>query len=128
MPINLERKQFSKDERLCNKRIIQELFNEGSSFFVHPFQVRHLPVEDFNCHKVLISVPKRKFKRAVDRHWISRRIREAYRLNKHLIYEQKPTDVPYAAIGLIYVGKKKEPYQRIENKLKSCLARLYNPA
>lgn len=78
--------QFSlgKKERLSKEIWIKQLFEEGSSFYFHPFKVLYLPHPDpgSTVNEVLFSVPKRQFKRAVDRNAIKRRLREAYRLNK----------------------------------------------
>jgi ribonuclease P protein component len=77
---------FGKDERLSKEKWIKELFEKGSSFYFHPFKVLYLPHPDASSPKnqVMFSVPKRMFKRAVDRNAIKRRLREAWRLNKNL--------------------------------------------
>ena len=78
---------FRKEERLSKDKLIQELFDKGSSFYLFPFKVFFMPNPDKGTpfHQVVISVSKRNFKRAVDRNLIKRRIREAYRLNKELL-------------------------------------------
>src|SRR5580698_8922914 len=75
---------FTKEERLCNKKLIHELFHKGSSFLCYPFKVSWLAVaepQQFPA-QVLLSVSKKRFKHAVDRNLLKRRIREAYRLGK----------------------------------------------
>ena len=75
---------FKKEERLCNKKLIDELFHNGSSFLCYPFKVSWLLVDEpaqFPA-QVLFSVSKKRYKRAVDRNLIKRRMREAYRLHK----------------------------------------------
>ncbi len=78
---------FPKEERLTSKVAIDQLFNNGNSLNVKPFKIRWLrDLERSTVNvKVLISVPKRIFKRAVDRNKLKRLFREAYRLNKHLL-------------------------------------------
>ena len=78
---------FRKEERLSKDKLIQELFDKGSSFYLFPFKVFFMPNPDESAlfHQIVISVSKRNFKRAVDRNLIKRRIREAYRLNKELL-------------------------------------------
>ena len=111
---------FSRAERLTGKKNIEELFQRGSSFFLHPFLIKYRNCED-DCHRILISVPKKKFRRAVDRNLIKRRIREAYRLNKHLLYNQ-PID--FFHVGFIYQDDSILTYAEIEHKLVILLKRL----
>ncbi len=114
---------LKKHEILRSKKIIQELFDNGSSFFLYPFKVFYLPNLSQNTNQVLFTVSKRYYKRAVDRNLIRRRIREAYRLNKsYLITDQK--ELFSLSIALIYISKSKLPYSEIENKLKQVFIRL----
>ena len=116
------RKRLPKSERLSSHNQIQKLFSEGKSFAIHPFVVKHfvLQNQEVDSHQVLVSVSKRNFKRAVDRNRIKRQIREAYRLNKHII-----TDLPNKyAIAYIYTFKEKIQFKILENKLIECLSRL----
>ncbi len=116
---------FGKSERLCSKKSIKELFNRGSSFYIYPFKVIFLPitVQSGSKSQLLISVPKRIFKKAVDRNKIKRRIREAYRLNKQ--YFAFTTDNPLM-IAYIYTAKESLNFQLIQEKLKDTLLRLSN--
>jgi len=114
---------FGKSERLCSKKLIKELFNRGSSFYTHPFKVIFLPNPDQEVvqHQLLISVPKRNFKKAVDRNKIKRRIKEAYRLNK----KHFPVDANNPLmIAYIYTAKESLKYELIQEKLKNSLLRL----
>ncbi|UII33549.1 ribonuclease P protein component [Fulvivirga ulvae] len=112
---------FKKSERLAHKKIIQELFTQGSSFYLYPFKVIFRAGEDIPAHQILISVPKRSFKKAVLRNKLKRRIREAYRLNKHLL----DTSVKYQ-IAYIYTSKDLMEFNDIERKLIAVLERLKN--
>jgi ribonuclease P protein component len=75
---------FKKEERLCNKRLLEQLFSSGSSFLCYPFRVswlkatlpQQVPVQ------VVFAVAKKRYRRAVDRNLIKRRTREAYRVHK----------------------------------------------
>ncbi|OEK07201.1 ribonuclease P protein component [Roseivirga misakiensis] len=114
---------FPKSERLHSKKLIQELFNEGSSFYLYPFKIIFLPKEDLTSNQVLVSVSKKKFKKAVTRNKIKRLIKEAYRLNKHSLDPDADTSSK-ALIGYIYTGKEVMPFDFIESKLKKSLLRL----
>ena len=68
---------FKKEERLCSFNEINDLLRRGKSFFTDPFRVVFVKMEGDRQDKILISIPKRNFKRAVDRNLLKRRIREA---------------------------------------------------
>lgn len=117
---NIVNYTFKKAERLSSKKDIQELFDNGSSFYLHPFKIITLPTSHSILHQVLFSVPKRNFKRAVDRNRIKRKMREAYRLHKHLI----STEPQVLHIAYIYTSKQLLDYASIENPLKQSLIRI----
>lgn len=108
---------FCKEERLSEEKLIDQLFKEGKSFFQFPFKVVFLPMEDAVPYhaKILISVPKRNFKKAVDRNHIKRLIREAYRKNKFIL-DKGNKDQLYL-IGFIYTTARQLTYQEIEKKI-----------
>jgi ribonuclease P protein component len=115
---------FRKSERLCHVKSIDGLFNrnhpENQSFLVYPLKAVYLkrPGTERTLPQILISVPKRRFKRAVDRNLLKRRIREAYRLNKELLPETPPKNV-----GFVYVANEILEFTQIERAMKKCLAR-----
>jgi ribonuclease P protein component len=113
---------FSKEERLHGRKDIQELFDRGSSFYLHPFKIIFLSCSDLELPKnqVLISGPSRQFGRAVDRNQIKRRIREAYRLNKAIL-EARTYRIAY-----IYIAKEILPSQTIRLKIRESLVTLNN--
>ena len=111
---------FRKHERLNQKKLIALLFQKGKSFFSHPLATKYLPQEnDLGYHQILISVPKKKIKKACQRNLIKRRIREAYRQNKSSFVFQS-----HCMIAYIYSSDKIESYREIEDKLKDSLRRL----
>ncbi|BDD10715.1 ribonuclease P protein component [Fulvitalea axinellae] len=122
------RKTFRKSERLHSKKLIKELFSKGSSFFLYPYKVVYLPVDKSRAtpyNSVLFTVPRRNFKKAVDRNTLKRRIKEAYRLNKNTLAPVSEGD-KVLLVALIYVGKDFLAYDRVELKLKRVLERLSN--
>ena len=120
---------FKKEEKLSSKKLTQELFSKGSSFYSYPFVIRFLqsPVENQSQHALLISVSKRNFKHAVTRNVIKRKVSEAYRLNKQLLKPLIEKD-QVLNIGLIFTAKKELNFDLIENKLKLVLKRLIKEA
>ncbi|MDR2562824.1 MAG: ribonuclease P protein component [Prevotellaceae bacterium] len=118
-------KTFRKKEKLCSKKLIAELFESGKEFRQSPFKLVYSlhPFSDAKV-KVLISVPKRNHKRAVKRNFLKRRIREAYRLNKNLIYSACTDDRLTVNLIIIYVSHRISEYQEIERKLVEALESL----
>ncbi|MCB2378927.1 ribonuclease P protein component [Hymenobacter sp. BT635] len=116
---------FPKEEHLCRKKLIEELFGRGSSFGLYPLRLVWLraPAPTSAPPQVLVSVSKRSFKRAVDRNYLKRLMREAYRLNKYRLTEA-PGGHPVGTIAFIYTGKEKKPFALVEKKLISGLERL----
>lgn len=92
---------LSENERLKSKREIQELFSKGSSFFLYPYKIKFQPSEALTLPKILVSVSKKFFKKAVTRNRLKRQIKEAYRLSKCSYTE----GIPIESIAFIYVGK-----------------------
>ncbi|HPE75431.1 MAG TPA: ribonuclease P protein component [Draconibacterium sp.] len=105
---------FHKNERLCSKKVIDKLFNEGKSVFVYPVKIVYLETSlpGKNRAQAAFSVGKRNFKRAVKRNLIKRRMREAYRLNKQKFYDE--LDEKQLGIFFIYTGKTISDYKQIE--------------
>src|SRR5476651_807855 len=103
---------FKKEERLCNKKLIDELFHNGSSFLCYPFKASWLLIEQ-PLHfpvQVLFSVSKKRFKRAIDRNLIKRHMREAYRLHKQQhLYDTLNTAGKKIVFSLGYIGKEIAP-------------------
>lgn len=118
---------FKKEERLCNVKLIEKLFTEGSSFLVYPFRIVWLSEVNTSSYpvQVLISVPKKRFKRSVDRNLIKRRIREVYRLNKleHL-FPLLLNQSGGLILGITYIGKEVGDYAFLEKKFKDVLVKL----
>ena len=84
---------FTKIERLCSKKAIDDLFANGKSKTQFPIKLIYKLTEFESPFPVraMFVVPKKKHKRANKRNTIKRRMREVYRLNKHTLYESLKT-------------------------------------
>ncbi|HJD74789.1 MAG TPA: ribonuclease P protein component [Bacteroides reticulotermitis] len=116
-----------KAERLNSKLIIGKMFEGGSSksFSIFPIRVVYMPIEQAAAPvTVLISVSKRRFKRAVKRNWVKRRIREAYRKNKETLLAEMQEYPQSLAIAFIYLSDELVPSNELDEKMKTALARI----
>lgn len=80
---------FQKQERLSGKKTFDVLMKHGEEFYQFPFRVKWMFVQTplLFPAQVAFAVPKRTFKTAVARNQIKRILRESYRRNKSLLYE-----------------------------------------
>lgn len=123
-------KTFSKEERLCSKKLIDQLFHGGSSFIVYPFRYVYLPISDTGTSfpvQVILSVSKRRFKRAHDRNRIKRLMREVYRLQKsEYLYTHLQQRSVNLLLAIQYVGKEELTYDVLFAKMNKGLTQLMN--
>ncbi len=115
---------FKKEERLCSKKQIEKLFSAGNTFLFYPLKVVWSEIElpEPLTAKVAFAVSKKLFKKAVQRNLIKRRMREAYRLNKHLLLSNGNSSPK--AIFFIYVGKEIPDFRTIEKAMQRSLSEL----
>lgn len=115
-----------KSERLDKKKVIEKMFAGGSrSFSVFPLRVVYLPVEELEAPvSILVSVSKRRFKRAVKRNRVKRQIREAYRKNKHELLQVLQDKEQQLAMAFIYLSDRLTDSAEIEERMKIALARI----
>ena len=102
------------------------MFAGGSrSFSIFPLRVVWLSVEELDVQaSILVSVSKRRFKRAVKRNRVKRQIREAYRLNKQPLLDVLSASQCRMAIVFIYLADELMDSSVIESKVKIALARI----
>ncbi|WP_262248980.1 ribonuclease P protein component [Parapedobacter soli] len=125
----MKRNTFSKEERLCSKRLIDGLFRDGSSFFIYPYRVVFMRMEGVPTAQVLLSVSKRRFSRAVDRNLLKRRMREAYRLQKNELLYPVIEGKPYGLVVAIqYVADKLLDFPLMYQKMAAVLKRMHDEA
>ena len=97
---------LSKSERLCGKKAIAGLMEHGKGGMAGCLRYKYLKTGEADVSRILVSVPKRHFKRAVKRNLLKRRIRESYRLQKDLL--PAPVDIAF-----LYLDREVLPYEAI---------------
>jgi ribonuclease P protein component len=116
---------FGKDEKLCSKLMIDELFRSGKSFKEFPIRVIHLQKDTgIAPAQLLISVPKKKFRKAVSRNRVKRLIRETYRLNKPELIDKWKANGKYFALAFVYIGNDIPTYQDLDAVMKRIMDKL----
>ena len=97
-----------KSHILRGKTEIDALLERGAVLFKYPIKAYYLPREGA-FSRMMVSVPKRNFKRAVRRNLLKRRIREAFRLKAGELLGEHRFDILF-----VYLGREIEAYDRIE--------------
>lgn len=121
----MNRHTFSKKEKLCSKIEIDALFKTGKSFKEYPIRVVYMPLsQDHGANKVLITVSKKRFRKAVSRNRVKRLIREAYRLQKPELFQQENVTVKYFALAFVYIGNEIPSYQQVDQSMKRIFEKL----
>jgi len=117
---------FTKQERLTNKKAINNLFSEADHLFVAPFNLFWIEKKGGlnSKNQVLISVSKKNVKLASKRNFLKRRIKEAFRRNKIELYKTLNEKQKKIDIAIVYQDAKIYEYQHIEEKIKLLLNRL----
>ncbi|MDR1004520.1 MAG: ribonuclease P protein component [Prevotellaceae bacterium] len=115
-----------KAERLYRRNVIDRLFAGGAhSFVVYPLRIVYVDVETLEAPvSILISVSKRRFKRAVKRNRMKRRIREAYRKQKTALVQSAEEQHRHLAVAFIYLTDKLVDSAAIEASMKTALTRI----
>lgn len=110
--------KLSKWERICGRTLLEKLFTGGKSksFSVFPLRVVYLLTDQPDGDlqhvvpvKMMVSVSKRHFKRAVKRNRVKRQVREAYRLNKEIVVSAM-ADSPNRQLLLGFIWMSDELY------------------
>ncbi|MBL4703009.1 MAG: ribonuclease P protein component [Flavobacteriales bacterium] len=125
----MKKKQTSpKKEHLKSKVLIDALFTEGHSLKGGPVVLLWKKVElpaDVPI-QIGFSVPKKRFKKAVDRNRIKRQMREVYRMNQSGLYDLVKENNVQLALFLLYRGSKASEFEALQDKIIVTLNRLEN--
>jgi ribonuclease P protein component len=124
--MNTPRETFDKSERLCSTKLITALFENGNVFYTSLFKVvwYKSPAVLPSTVQIAFSVSKRGFRDAVTRNLIKRRMREAWRKNKHNLYESLNSQNTQIVLIVIILGKAVPEYLIIEKSIKEIISRL----
>lgn len=118
--------EFPKNQKLCNEKSIEILFENGKSLSEKPFRIIYSI--DYNNEdvflKALIVVPKKRVRLASDRNVIKRRVKEAYRLQKSELEQYLKSNNHQLNLAIIYQKYEILDYKLIEEKIKLLLNRL----
>lgn len=138
----MKRYSFGKGERLRHRSLVEGLYSEGATLTEYPLRAkwRTLSNEELqNSFRIkvpagidrlqmMVTIPKRKRKRAVDRVLLRRRVREAYRLNRLSLKEavERNPQIGSLSIGFVWLHEGLMDYAKIERKMKRILQQIEN--
>ena len=128
---------FQKRERMVSRKLIDTLFgacpakqgleSRGSqSMAAYPLRavyMKKVRARDDAPVQVLVSVPKKYFKHAVDRNRIKRQVREAFRQHKQLLYEAL-AEQEQLLLAFIWLSEEHYPSQHVESRVVSLMQRV----
>ncbi len=120
------RNTLGKSERLKSRKLIEVLFRQGSAIKQYPIVLLYR-IEEHEGEfpvQMTVSASKKNFAKATDRNRIKRMMREAYRLNKHELYDYLSSRNLKIVLIVMYGGKEILEYEHIYEKIKRSLERL----
>ncbi len=110
---------FKKEERLYGHAALENVYTNGKHLHNNAIKIIYteVPPSDQPACRVVFSVPKRSFKKAVDRNLIKRRMREVYRHHKHVLYQHLAEKQKHIHIYLIYSSKQIISFDELQENL-----------
>lgn len=122
---------LAKEERICSRTLIDKLFMGGKSksMTAFPLRVVYLVQEADEPQmpqvQMMVSVPKRCFKRAVRRNRVKRQVREAYRKHKQMLFAQlAATPGRSIAVAFIWLDAQLHDSEIVEKRVGQLLERI----
>ena len=122
--------KLNKDEKLCSRTAVNRLFDDGKSLMAFPLRAAYrLRPRGDNPVQFLISIPKKRIRKAVNRVTLRRRVRESYRLNRRELLQAPLEQSGWGVdIAFVYLDNTPAPYSVIEEKMTSLLQRIAQAA
>ena len=120
----MKRNTFPLKEHLKSKRVIEQVYANGASVTSYPLRaifIEQATEEQEPTAAILINVSKKRFRHAVDRNLVKRRIREAYRTSKHPFIEALESNGKKMAVAIIYIDNKHNSTAFIKKKMTKLL-------
>ncbi|MBR1630456.1 MAG: ribonuclease P protein component [Paludibacteraceae bacterium] len=114
--------KFGKRSKLCGEMRIRRVYAMGQTAFVYPLRLCWLREDGDDAVRVMVVARKKLFKHAVDRNRIKRLLREAYRLNQHLLCSDSTQHTGTLNLILMYSSKQMPDYQLIERAVRRGLS------
>lgn len=121
MTPQLQPATLKKAERIKSLKTIDELFKNGSSFFLAPFKVLY-SLNTSPVSNAAFMVSKRNFKNATDRNRIKRLVRESWRINRHLLQTVKGPI--YVQIIFIYTSHTLPGQDTVHSAMHKCIQKI----
>ena len=123
---------LTKSERLTSQLVIDKLFAGGNaSMAAFPLRIVFMQVEKSEKNgsdeppvSILVSVPKKRFRHAVDRNRMKRLVREAYRLNKHILWDALEGKDVRLVLAFVCITDTLPTFYTVNKSMRKALARI----
>ena len=127
---------LTKTERLTSQLVIDKLFAGGNaSMAAFPLRIVYMQMEKQEGSQqldgvqqppvsILVSVPKKRFRHAVDRNRMKRLVREAYRLNKHILWNALQKKNFRLAIAFVCITDTLPTFRSVNKSMRKALIRI----
>ncbi len=124
------RNTFSKQERLCSKKVLHAVFSSRRLIHAKPLRAHYVftPLTEPVVLQVAFSVPKRNVKKAHNRNTVKRRMREAWRINKHELTDALKIHGKQLAVVIVWNSTEIPDFQEVREKIILILERLIQEA
>ena len=126
----MKRNTFPLKEHLKSTSIIDSLYANGESATAFPLRAVFLeqPATQEPTAAILVNVAKRRFRHAVDRNLLKRRMREAYRTGKHGFIETLESNGKKMAVAIMYIDNKPSSTEYLKRRMEKLLNAILSKA